>query len=284
MNVKVGLSPNASKKNKHCFLIEIHKNHTIWYLAKRFSQILELKNELEKAHTMKIYDFPNKLVFNSYSNRVLEERIAIFNRFFLFINNRDSLSKDPFYERFIRTDITLDSVKNIQETHELSSCILKSESLDLKLDSLKINIDREKAEFLELSNKLEIIDKNIIETIKENKEITNHLLEINENRIDSHEDKLKLIEKMKELDNLYNVLRLNCCLIKSNKIDTIDKINSYTQKIELLKETITKLNEKISNIDDSYINKYWKKKEYNLINDLISLKIITNLIDINKQL
>lgn len=284
MDIEVRLLPDASKQNRHCFLIEINKNHTIWYLAKRFSQILDLKHTLEKKHTIKIYDFPKKRLFKSYTNKVLQSRLLIFNRFFQYINTRDHLRLDPIYDKFIRTDIYLDSLKNIQQTDQLERCILHSDHLNLQLINLKDEVDTLQNEIIELGEKLNIINKNIVKYLETNGNTHDRLQTINKNRMSAHEEKLKLLNTLQQMEKLYYLVRKNCCLIKNNNIDCLEKINLYTQQHNTLKSNLIETNKLITNLDDKYVNQYWKIEEYQLINNLVDKKIIPTLQNLNQLL
>ena len=280
METKVSLLNDydmSDKVNKRCYLIQIKKNFLIWYVTKRYRQILNLKLELEKRHQIKIPDFPVKKMLGSYSRNITDQRVNSFNLFFRYINSRENLVQDHIYDKFFRSDIYLDSYRDIQQSDILKNTIVKSETLNLALNDLTTKVETLEDEVNNLQDKLKIIRKNIASTRNSNKEKLDYLIDLENGRKNSHVKKNELVDEIMELTKFYYILRQKCCLVKNLKIGNMETINEYEILSSEIRLELMRINNWIKDLDDKFVNHYWKIDDYIRISNLLETRLIPKL-------
>jgi len=278
MEIKVRLdSDNLGRRH---YLLQVTENWTTWYISKRYNQIHSLKISLEGELGVKWEDFPGKRLFNSYQDKVLRYRCSKFEEYFNYITSLPVVIESSLLGKFVKSDIFLHSYHEIGQSDTLCQGLRDSRELETRVSFLIEELETQKLKLTNLIEKVDIISSNVENIFGRNGKILEELAMIDGDRIKTHGEKLELISSIGDLDELYKSLRQKCCLIRGGNSQYEGKLSGYSNEAIKLEDDFNRINGLIVNLDDRYINHYWKYVEYRQINELISKKLKPDLTEI----
>ena len=278
MEIKVRL--DSDNLPRHHYLLQITENWTTWYISKRYKQIYNLKSILEGELGVKWDSFPRKRLFNSYKDEVLRYRCRRFEEYFNYLTSLPEVIGSSLLVKFLKSDIFLYSYQEIGQSDTLCQGLRDSRELETKVSFLIEELETQKLKLTNLIEKVDIISSNVENIFGKNSKILEELGMIDGDRIKTHGEKLELISSIGELDNLYKSLRQKCRLIRGGNSQHEEKLSGYSNEAIKLEDDFDRINGLIVNLDDRYVNHYWKHVEYRQINELISKKLKRDLTEI----
>ena len=261
------------KNNPQCYLLEIMEDQNIWFILKRYQQIYQLKVYLESKYKIKVPQFPKKRIFRNYVEFTINNRITKFNYFFKFIN-QPHIVRDAYYQEFLKTDICLDSYRDIQQSDLLKKGLIDCEKLDINMTNLTDKVTYIWEETNSLLNRITEIKLDLEKHQEKNKTLMDNLTGLETDSKNCHQVKVEIINELDDLDKQYQALRLKYCLIRSTKACNQEEINQSKHQVNELKLQLNRINNWINDLDDRYINQYWNIVEYQRIHDLLKTKLI----------
>jgi chromosome segregation ATPase len=272
------LQQSIGKKEeiKRCYLVEVIEDGSSWFVTKRYKQFRELKRHIDRTYRYVLPKFPNRCVFNSYTEDTLKKRTSQIQSFIdALVSKNPNILKDSFVHNFVRTDLYLESYEDVQIADTIKNSLNSSKDLDSRLNQLiqeGVDIKREITDLLEDYTNIE----KCLTTLKTKTTQNVQTLETNvSTKKTDQRARNECIRCIQVMNSEFKELRQRMSLVRVNETHNRNKLDIYQEKSGKLKGELELLNQYIEKVNCRFLNNNWHIEEYRVIistfNDKINL-------------